>query len=156
MAFKDTAKPIISGIAKQYNVDPNVVYAIVEIESAWIPQAVRYEPHYTYLCDIEKNARANKISRETEQRLQMFSFGLMQVMGGLARSLQFQGSLISLFEIGPNVHVGCKFLSQLMKKYDSLEDVVASYNAGSPRRNDDGLYFNQAYVNKFLAHYKSN
>ena len=156
MSFKDTAKPIIYEIAKQYAVDPNIVFAIIDIESSWNPKAVRFEPHYKYIYNVEKFAKMNNVSFEKEKQLQMTSLGLMQVMGGTARYLQFMGPLTNLFEVAPNVNVGCKLLSKLCKTYSTVEDVAAAYNGGSPRRDSQGLYLNQKYVSKFLAHYKAS
>jgi len=67
--------------------DPGLVCAVIEQESAWNPWAMRYEPVFftKYVAPLYTN---NKISA-TEAYARGFSWGLMQVMGQVAREIRF-------------------------------------------------------------------
>jgi soluble lytic murein transglycosylase-like protein len=135
--------------------DVALIYAIIETESGWNPYAVRYEPNWQYLIKIpDKMLNALCITRDTEEQLQKFSWGLMQVMGSVARELNFTGLLTELVNPQVNVNLGIRHFKRFLDKYKKLEDAIASYNAGSPRKKSDGKYVNQEYVDKVLANYK--
>jgi len=135
--------------AKLYSLDVKLVEGIIRIESAFNKRAIRYEPGYRYTLNPQKFAKLNRITADTEQKLQMFSWGLMQVMGGTARENGFEGSLLKLAEIETSIEQGCRHLAKLWRKYQVVDDVVAAYNAGSPRKTSTGQYMNQSYVDKF-------
>lgn len=143
-------------IATDHLIDPKIVDAIITIESAWNPDAIRYEPDFRYTTSCPIHAKANGITEKTEERLQMFSFGLMQIMGATARLLGFEGTLLDLVDVETNIVWGCRYLKSQQKRYNVLSDVVAAYNAGSAKRNEDGRYKNQDYVNKFMSVYSGH
>jgi soluble lytic murein transglycosylase-like protein len=70
-----------------HSLDPALVCAVCEQESAWNPYAIRYEPGFLarYVAPI---FTAGKISA-TEAYARSFSWGLMQVMGQVAREHGF-------------------------------------------------------------------
>ncbi|PYU32417.1 MAG: lysozyme, partial [Acidobacteria bacterium] len=75
---------------------PELVCAIVEQESAWNPWALRYEPAF-YEKYIAPQIARGVIADLTEWRARAFSWGLMQVMGQVAREHGFaDASLASL------------------------------------------------------------
>lgn len=72
-------------------------------------------------------------------------------MGANARWMGFSGPLTHLLDPKQNLEISCKFFSTVvLKKNPKLEDAIAAYNAGSPRRKADGTYRNQQYVDKVL------
>jgi len=79
--------PDILALAKRhaisYALDPALVCAVVEQESAWNTWAIRYEPAFfaKYVASLYTN---NKITA-SEAYARGFSWGLMQVMGQVAR-----------------------------------------------------------------------
>lgn len=154
LAFTEKTYEKMSLIANTYGIEPVIIDAIITIESAWNPFAVRYEPAFKYTQECEKHAKANAITPSTEERLQMFSFGLMQIMGGTARAFSYTGNLLKLTDVAINIDLGCKIIEKLMKRYDDLNDVVAAYNGGSVRKNAAGNYYNQQYVNNFNLIYQ--
>ncbi len=73
--------------ATAHSLDPALVCAVVEQESAWNPWAIRYEPGFLarYVAPL---FTAGKISA-TEAYARSFSWGLMQIMGQVAREHGF-------------------------------------------------------------------
>jgi len=139
---------IIYDTALDHEVPWTLLAAIVQTESAGETLAVRFEPNYKYLVDVEKHARENSISKETELVLQKTSFGLAQVMGGVARELGHQKPLVELLQPEVGLKYGCLQIKRIAKRYADRNDIIASYNAGSPIKNMTGQYRNQAYVDK--------
>jgi len=134
-------------IATFNGVDQDLVIAIADVESAYNPQAIRYEPHYKWLFKVEEFAPKNNISKDTEEILQKCSIGVMQVMGAVARELGHTNSLVDLFQPEIGIKYGCLKLRELMLKHGSEADVISAYNQGSPRKKE-GKYENQGYVDK--------
>jgi soluble lytic murein transglycosylase-like protein len=94
--------------------DPALVCAVVEQESAWNPWAMRYEPAFftKYVASLYTN---NKVSA-SEAYARGFSWGLMQVMGQVARESGFDALFLSaLCDPEQGLAVGCKLLR---KKFD--------------------------------------
>lgn len=136
---------------ERFNIDYRLVYAIAVVESSLNPNAVRFEPGWKYLLDVESYAKRLHITASTEEILQKCSWGLMQVMGSVARELGFELELNQLSNPYFNLEIGCKKLLQLQSKYSEVEDVISAYNQGSPRKDKKSkCYKNQAYVDKVL------
>jgi soluble lytic murein transglycosylase-like protein len=137
---------LIVEISKRYQIDPCLTAAIIWTESKNDTWAMRYEHAYKYTLEIENFAKMNGITGITEEKNQKTSWGLMQVMGGVARELGMTDQLNKLCKANVGINFGCKKLRELFNKYSILNDVVAAYNAGSPRKDRDGKYVNQEYV----------
>jgi len=102
--------------AAAHSLDSALVCAIVEQESGWNPWAMRYEPAFfnKYVASLYTN---NKISA-SEAYARGFSWGLMQVMGQVAREAGFDGLFLSaLCEPEQNLAVGSRVLR---KKLDAM------------------------------------
>jgi soluble lytic murein transglycosylase-like protein len=76
------------------------------------------------------------------------SWGVMQVMGGLARDLGYQGHLPNLCDPNLNINYATLYIQRLRRRWPEESDVIAAYNAGSPRKRASGMYENQRYVDK--------
>ncbi len=139
---------MVDSIAQEYGLDPRLVMAFIQVESAARTWACRFEPHWPYFKDVSKWASALGQTEETEKMQQATSWGPMQVMGAVARELGFKGFLsqLSITEVG--IRCGCMKLQALFKKYDNQDDVIAAYNQGDNRKGDNGRYKNQTYVDK--------
>ena len=101
--------------AAAQSLDPALVCAVVEQESAWNPWAMRYEPLFfaKYVASLYTN---NKVS-VSEAYARGFSWGLMQVMGQVARETGFDALFLSaLCDSEQGLAVGCKVLR---KKLDA-------------------------------------
>jgi soluble lytic murein transglycosylase len=101
----------VTAAAKEYDLDPNLVYAVIRQESR-------------FQADAESGAGA---------------VGLMQLTPETFEWLQKQESgsaelpTSSLRDPSVNVKYGCRFLAFLMKKYGVLHTSLCAYNAGSGR-----------------------
>lgn len=142
-------------MAERFDVDPSLVRAVIHVESDWHPLRTRYEPNWKYLVTPEVFAKSLGITNPTEVVMQSMSWGPMQVMGSVARELGFKDYLQKLSEPELGLYYGCKKLQSFLIKHKSTEDAVASYNAGSPRKNSSGLFENQSYVDKVFSQYNS-
>ena len=102
-------------IAGAHSLDPSLVCAVVEQESAWNAWAIRYEPVFfaKYVAPLFTN---NKISA-SEAYARGFSWGLMQVMGQVARENGYGEPFLSaLCDAADALEIGCRILR---KKFDA-------------------------------------
>ncbi len=127
--------------------------AIYYVESAYDPWAVRFEPAFRSTWEIDANARDSKITSATERICQQMSWGLGQILGATARRLGFKKCLTQLLQVEPNIYWSTVLVKQLSEKYRIRDDVIASYNAGRPIKDDD-QYVNQSYVDKVNEVYR--
>jgi len=140
----------IEEAARIHGLDPDLVHAFVLTESSGNPRATRYEPAFY------RRYIAPHISKytESEAKGRATSFGLMQIMGQVAREIGYKGTFEDLLKSEMGLDWGCKYLKRQLVKYAG-DGAIAAYNAGSPRRTDTGKSFrNQAYVDKVLNYYK--
>ena len=145
---------LIQRVVAAPGLDWRLVTAIVRTESGGNPHAMRYEPNYVYLERPDDFAKQLGTTLLTETMLQCFSFGLMQVMGGTARSLGFKDELVKLCDPELGLQWGCLLLARLTNKYQNTPDILAAYNGGSPRKSGGKLEPKlQEYVDKVLANY---
>lgn len=137
--------------AIRHSLDPNWVFAVIQVESAGNPVAMRYEPGWKYLCRPAFYSDRLRITEDTEIHLQKFSYGLMQVMGSVTREYGYGDSLALLVEPFRALEYGCRHLKNFRRRFPQGRDWIAAYNAGSPRKRPDGSYSNEEYVKKVVA-----
>jgi hypothetical protein len=137
---------IIIEVALRHGLNPAVIHAQARVETELNAWAVRYEPTWRYVCDPAPHAKQNGITVATETTLQMISWGLLQIMGAVARELGFTGPIPSLTVPRIGLRYGCLKMQQLIHKYDQLPLALAAYNAGHP-----GTTAGMAYADKVLA-----
>lgn len=146
---------LIQQTAAQFSIDPILVMALIWQESAGETWAYRYEKSF-YDRQMFHNpaffAEKLNISQETEKISQCISWGLLQIMGVVAREVGYDGKLAKLCVPERGLFWSCKKLKSLLEKYSDIQDVIASWNAGSPRKLDNGEYFNQLYVTSVVKH----
>lgn len=113
---------------------PELVCAIVEQESSWDPWALRYEPAFYEKYVAPKIARGSIVDL-TESRARAFSWGLMQVMGQVAREHGFTGaSLASLCDPDAGLEVGCRiFAAKLAAAEGNVSRALLLWNGGGNR-----------------------
>jgi len=160
--------------AGRFGLPASFVAAIVSVESSCNIYAMRYEPEYQYLWDVEKSHPIRVNDEISPTRFPHFSFtnsitefvgqkiswGPMQIIGATARELGYKLEFPLLCgELG--VEYGCKYLRVMADRwYDKYgwTGVAAAYNAGSVRiaSTSDGAiaYANQRYVDKVMSKYE--
>jgi soluble lytic murein transglycosylase-like protein len=113
--------------AKMHALDPAVVCAVIEQESAWAPHAIRYEPAFRmrYVAPLSLSP--------TEEVARSISWGLMQVMGQLARERGFIGRFLSeLCDPASGLDIGCKILAlKLSSAGGEVSQALALWNGGA-------------------------
>lgn len=139
---KNSWDKILGVIAKGWGLKPSLVRAIVQVESSGNPKAIRYEPAF-----YERYVKG-KGYQATEAHLLSSSWGLLQVVGLVARELGYEEHLSFLLLPELGLFWGCRKLAELATKYPDEQETIAAYNAGSPRRLKDGTFVNQEYVDK--------
>jgi soluble lytic murein transglycosylase-like protein len=160
----------IEEAAAKHKLDPNLVEAIVVVESSGDPWAWNPEPHYRYLWDVRRSRPFRRLTpaeiasqippsdfsalagdRDQEWWAQQASWGLMQIMGAVARENGFKGRFLTeLSDPVVNLEYGCKHLAGLMRwaKWNATQ-ALAAYNGGRAG-NVTPPYRNQGYANKAL------
>jgi soluble lytic murein transglycosylase-like protein len=141
MAFPAHLIAVARKAAASQSLDPALVCGVVEQESGWNPWAMRYEPLFfaKYVAPLYTN---NKISA-SEAYARGFSWGLMQVMGQVAREAGFDALFLSaLCDPEQGLAIGCKILR---KKFDVADGdaprALLAWNGGA----------NPAYAAEVLA-----
>lgn len=119
-------KELVALIAAMSKLDPVIVMAVCEQESGWYQFATRYEPAFfaRYIAQMQLS--------ETEKHARAFSYGLMQVMGQVARELGFTGpSLAELTDPYTGIRYGCMKLRECFdRRNGQLEEALLLYNGG--------------------------
>ena len=131
----DTVHPEVIELARHiaaaHGIDPALVCAVIEQESAWNPWAVRYEPGFLsrYVAPLYT---AGKLSA-TEAYTRSMSWGLMQVMGQVAREFGFAGtSLPELCDPATGIEFGCLILAaRLVRAHDDVSAALLAWNGGA-------------------------
>jgi soluble lytic murein transglycosylase-like protein len=113
-------------IASVHGLDSALVCAVVEEESAWDPHAIRYEPGFraSYVAPLNLPC--------TEEIARSISWGLMQVMGQVAREHGFQRPYLSaLCESSAGLSFGCIVLAaKLAAAGGDVSRGLALWNGG--------------------------
>jgi len=118
----------INQVAKENGIDPDLVRAIIQVESSWNPDAARVEPNGYK------------------------SIGLMQVTIQAARDVGYRGSEEGLFNPMTNIKYGVKYLRRMLNMFNgNIYKAIAAYNAG-PGNVRRGR-FSFAYVYKVMREY---
>ena len=154
--------------ATTHGLRPELIEALVMTESSGVAWAWNPEPKYRWMWDVRANRPFRGLLAEEiaakrppsdfpclagdpdqEWWAQQASWGLMQIMGAVARELGFKGPyLTALCEPAVNLNLGCLKLAQLMVWSDGHETrALAAYNGGK-FGNEVPPYRNQAYASK--------
>lgn len=99
--------------AAEYDVDPNLIFATIMIESGGNPRAIRHEP-----------------------RIHDASYGLGQILYGTARGLGYRGAPEGLFDPETNIKLIAIYHKRNQDKYGHLtpQQLTIAYNTGSPNK----------------------
>jgi soluble lytic murein transglycosylase-like protein len=137
--------------AATHKLPADLVKAIILTESGGNPVAMRYEPAFAKRY-VPPAAPTFGASKATEQIARATSWGLMQVMGQVAREMGCKEPYLSaLCDPVTGIHFGCLLLAKLRDRHyeaHGWDGVISAYNQGSPRKDESGEYINQPYVMK--------
>lgn len=134
--FPPEIQRIINEKSDLYGIPSWLISAVIMTESDGDPWAMRFEPGFlkTYVPAIPHTFGASK---ETERTMRATSFGLMQIMGQVAREFNCTFPFLSELCLPENgIEFGCRKLKSLRNLHfdrHGWPGVVAAYNAGSPR-----------------------
>ncbi len=113
-------------ISNKFNVDYNIIFAIIKQES---------------------NGEINAIRKGIQP-----SVGLMQITIPAARQVGYNGTLSQLYNKYVNIYYGVKYFRYLLNMFrDNYRDSIASYNAG-PGNFRRGIY-SKHYVDNVYRNY---
>ena len=101
---------IITTYAQEYDVDENLVYALIKAESNFDNQAISNKSAIGLMQIVEETAidvaRKNNIDIDSENVVE------------------------ELMDIDNNIQIGTKYLATLLTQYGNIEVALAAYNAG--------------------------
>lgn len=145
----------VEAAAQKYNLPVNLVMALIQVESSGNPWAFRYEPKFfsRYIENLTPCPAPAGCSDETERRMRATSWGLLQVMGQVAREHGFKGWLSQLCDPAVGVEYGCKHLARMRDRTGRLgwDAVCAAYNGGLGAVKGVKHFSNPEYPRKVLA-----
>lgn len=104
-----TRRALAAKYGAKYGITTELICAIIEQESGWNPWAYRYEPMFydRYIIPLQ-------VSEQTG-RFRATSWGLMQLMGQVAREFGFIGEYFTqLCDPDTGVDYGCKKLKKCL------------------------------------------
>ena len=108
--YPKTYSEIVSTYAEEYNVEENLIYAVIKAESNFDSDAVSNREAIGLMQIVEETAidvaNQNKIDVDTENITE------------------------ELLDIDNNINIGTKYLSILLTQYGNMEIALAAYNAG--------------------------
>lgn len=152
----------VEAAAATYNLDPDLVEAVVQQESSGRWFAYRYEPKF-----FERYLRNKPEYRDADPREVSASYGLMQVMFTTARENGYTGPAWDMFKPEVALDNGCKHLAKQLKWansiYQGLEarrvtavtaSALAAYNGGrGGNEPDDVPDRNRQYASEVVQKY---
>lgn len=118
--------------AARRGLDPLLIKAVIATESSFNPNATRAEP-----------------------QIRDASHGLMQILYQTAKMMGYAGTPEGLFDPAVNIQFGSAYLAHQVTRYQGdVPSAIAAYNAGTARKNPDGTFTNQGYVDKVLGYWR--
>ena len=108
--YPKTYSEIISVYAEEYDVEENLIYAVIKAESNFDSQAVS--------------------NREAIGLMQIVEETAIDVANKNHIDLDKENIVEELLDIDNNINLGTKYLSTLLIQYGNIEVALAAYNAG--------------------------
>lgn len=146
-ATKAEIKEIIHQVAKETNTPAILIEAICHVESKLDSTAFRRHDggpgnHAIGLCQVLRKTGESLLGRRDA--------GCTRDFRHTPKSKRREGDCF-LFDTYTNAKAAALYLQRQMIQYNSLEHVIAAYNAGSARlKKRTGDFVNRRYVNKVL------
>jgi soluble lytic murein transglycosylase-like protein len=122
--------------AVQFRLPPELVCAVIEQESGWSEWAARYEPTFQtkYVDALKSSGRMKTFgaSKDTEVVFRSCSFGLMQVMGQVAREHGLEAPFLTeICNPERGLEIGCSHLAKKLEKAEgNAANALQLWNGG--------------------------
>lgn len=110
MIYPKTYNEIVSVYANEYNVDPNLIFAVIKAESNFNSKAVSNKSAIGVMQIVENTAI--DVAKKSEIELD-------------DKNIEEE-----LLKVDNNINIGTKYLSTLLERYKNIEVALAAYNAG--------------------------
>ncbi len=125
--------------AARHDLYPDLVCAICEQESNWNPWAVRYEPGFFARYVAPAYTSSPHPWTITEAQARATSWGLMQVMGQVAREYGFKGAFLTeLCDPAVGLEIGCLVLAaKLAAAEGNVQKALLLWNGGANAQYPD-------------------
>lgn len=143
----------LAGMGRAFAFEPSLVLALIWRESTGNKWAYNPEPPYRYLWDVRQNKRFRKLTaveeasevppadfyslnldivpRDAEWWGQQESWGLIQVMGAVARERNFKGMFLTeLCDPETCLQIGLLHLKRQFDSTGNTRDALRRYNGG--------------------------
>jgi soluble lytic murein transglycosylase-like protein len=134
MNSAETFLPLIRSTADAHGLPPELVRAMVEQESTFQPYRNRFEEGFykRYVEGKKLDFVPPLCLKITEALNRATSWGLLQIMGQVARELGFRGWLAELCNPETGLEWGCRRLADMRRRFGSegWSVVVRAYNGG--------------------------
>jgi soluble lytic murein transglycosylase-like protein len=153
---------IIKNCSQIYGIEERLIRAIIRKESSWNPWAIRVERGFWRRYWVGIKALFIRTPEKDERWLAYpdlvaTSYGLMQIMLTTAMELGFRFQYpTELLDPETNINYGCLLLKKNYKQYGNWQDAISAYNQGNPRKDKNGRYCNQQYVDTVVQFWKKN
>jgi hypothetical protein len=119
-------RALVCAVCEEESGERNVTDGSIEL---WNPDSVRFEPAF-----LDKYVHpANPAKPTTEQLCQAMSFGLMQIMGQVARERGYNSKFLTgLCDPATGLEFGCRQLAVCMRLGGGVpNDVLLHWNGGA-------------------------
>jgi soluble lytic murein transglycosylase-like protein len=138
LTTKESRIALASKYAAKHGLDAAIVAAVCEQESGWNCWAVRFEPAF-----LERYVVPLGLTDSTEMHCRSTSFGLMQILGQVARENGFSGRFLTeLCDPDVGMDFACLKLKHCFARHaDNETAALLEYNGGA----------NQSYASQVLA-----
>ncbi len=146
--WRSRHRPLIEAAALRHSLNPDIVEAVVLVESSDNPRAYRYEPGFwtKYLEDDPAWNGSNP-------RVVSASYGLCQVLYPVAVEHGLVGAAVQLYQPACGLEYGCRHLSyQYRWAHGDIKSALAAYNGGRVKNEPGRVPLrNEKYMRKVLA-----
>lgn len=144
---KDELQKLAVMVALNMGLDPALVCAMCATESSWNPDATRYEPAF-----YNRYISAMKGLSEEEMENRATSFGLLQIMGQVAREQGYDDPLENLLKNPVDgLTQGCKKLRKCISMESHEHSTYANDRAAALLRYNGGG--DAGYPGRVMEHY---
>jgi len=138
-------QPLFGQVAKEFSLQPEILYAIADHESGYNPWALNIEGRSVY-----PSSREEALTIVAKNQGKSFDVGLMQVNSYWIR--KFELTPAEALEPEENLRLGAWILRYCLDKYGYNWRAIGAYHTGSPK-NLPGR--SRAYAIKVMNKYKS-